>query len=48
MAVLLLVLAKNKNAKITAIDVSEGALVVAKENAKINGVRNQLFAGKIF
>ena len=36
-------LAKNKNAKISAIDVSEDALVVAKENAKINGVEINFF-----
>lgn len=31
-------LRKNKSAEISAIDVSESALLVAKENAKINGV----------
>ena len=33
-----IVLKKNKDAEITAIDVSESALLVAKENAKINEV----------
>ena len=33
-----IVLAKNKNAIISAIDVSEDALLIARENAKINGV----------
>tara|TARA_B110000459_G_scaffold168962_1_gene188305 strand:- start:206 stop:1039 length:834 start_codon:yes stop_codon:yes gene_type:complete len=32
-------LKKNKNAEITAIDLSESALLVAKENAKINDVK---------
>jgi len=34
-----IVLKKNKDAEITAIDVSESALLVAKENAKINDVK---------
>jgi len=38
-----IVLAKNTNAIISAIDVSEDALVVAKENAKINGVEINFF-----
>ncbi len=38
-----IVLAKNMNAIISAIDVSEDALVVAKENAKINGVEINFF-----
>ncbi len=33
-----IVLAKHTKAIVSAIDVSEGALIVAKENAKINGV----------
>jgi release factor glutamine methyltransferase len=38
-----IVLAKNTNAIISAIDVSEDALVVAKENAKINEVKINFF-----
>jgi release factor glutamine methyltransferase len=38
-----IVLAKNTNAIISAIDVSKDALVVAKENAKINGVEINFF-----
>jgi len=38
-----IVLAKNMNAIISAIDVSEDALVVAKKNAKINGVEINFF-----
>jgi len=38
-----IVLAKNTNAIISAIDVSEDALVIAKENAKINGVEINFF-----
>ena len=38
-----IVLAKNTNAIISAIDVSEDALVIAKENTKINGVEINFF-----
>lgn len=38
-----IVLAKNTNAKISAIEISEDAVKVAKENARINGVKITFF-----